>query len=147
MTDTTPGERVPVQESWEGSCACGRVRYRASGPLSEMIHCHCSDCRKRHGAAFGTHVGVSRGRFTILQGQEAIRVYVTEGEVRRSFCATCGSKIASESPKWAEIYVTAGTLDTPLVGLRQIHIFVRSKVAWHDIADRNAQHAGYPVSW
>lgn len=147
MSDRGAGDSIPSGDIWEGSCACGRVRYRAVGPLSEMIHCHCTDCRKRHGAAFGTHVGVSRSGFTILEGQEAIRIYVTGGEVRRSFCATCGSKIASDSPSWAETYFTAGTLDTPLAGLRQLHIFVRSKAAWYEIADPNPRHAAYPVSW
>jgi len=137
----------PGWEHWEGSCACGLVRYRAVGPLSEMIHCHCSDCRKRHGAAFATHVGVSKDRFTILQGHEAIRVYVTGADVQRSFCSVCGSNIASDSPSWDEVYFTAGTLDTPLAGLRQLHIFVRSKAAWFDILDSSPQHATYPVSW
>jgi len=136
-----------MQIVWEGSCACGRVRYRAVGPLTEMIHCHCSHCRKRHGAAFATHVGVSKERFAILQGQAAIRVFVTGADARRSFCGDCGSKISSDSPSWDEVYFTAGTLDTPLTGLRQSHIFVRSKVAWHDILDSNPQHATYPVSW
>ena len=143
-------DRVPKgdpAESSEGSCSCGRVRYRVGGPLIKMVHCHCSDCRKRHGAAFASHVGVGRKHFIFVQGEEALQSYETRGGVHRRFCSFCGSKVTSDSPDWEEIYFTAGTLDTPLSGLKQLHIFVRSKVAWYDILDANPQHEEYPPSW
>jgi len=37
-----------------GSCLCGGVRYEIAGPLSGALNCHCSMCRKAHGAAFRT---------------------------------------------------------------------------------------------
>jgi hypothetical protein len=92
-------------------------------------------------------VGVARERFSVLDGEEAMASYFTQTGVRRRFCQRCGSKIASDSPAWEEVYFTAGTLDTPLVGLEQLHIFVRSKVHWYDILDVNPQHEGYPASW
>lgn len=134
-------------ECWEGSCLCGRVRYRAMAPLTEMVHCHCSDCRKRHGAAFATHVGVAKERFTVVRGEEALHTYVTRRGVSRRFCSVCGSKILSSSPQWEEVYFTAGTLESLLVGVEQLHVFVRSKVPWYDILDGSPQHEEYPPSW
>ena len=36
----------------KGSCLCGTVQWRLDPPFGEMSHCHCSMCRKAHGAAF-----------------------------------------------------------------------------------------------
>ncbi len=139
MTDDDP--------IFEGSCACGQIRYRAIGPLTQMIHCHCSDCRKRHGAAFATHVGVARARLTFVQGQDMLQHFRNESGTRRWFCRHCGSKIVSEADGWRETYFTAGTLDTPLAAPAQMHIFVRSKVSWYEICDGHPQHSAYPSEW
>jgi hypothetical protein len=41
-----------------GSCLCGGVRYEISGALSKALNCHCSMCRKAHGAAFRSRARV-----------------------------------------------------------------------------------------
>ena len=38
----------------EGRCLCGALRYEIDGPFVDMLHCHCSMCRKHHGTAFAT---------------------------------------------------------------------------------------------
>lgn len=37
-----------------GSCLCGTERYAITGAFATAGHCHCSMCRKAHGAAFAT---------------------------------------------------------------------------------------------
>ena len=37
-----------------GSCLCGAVAYEVDAPAGPIVHCHCSTCRKTHGAAFST---------------------------------------------------------------------------------------------
>lgn len=39
-----------------GACLCGAVRFKLEGPFGHMTHCHCSVCRKHHGAPFATFV-------------------------------------------------------------------------------------------
>ena len=46
-----------------GSCLCGGVAWEADGPFDLMSHCHCSICRKAHGAAFATYVAVPAAGF------------------------------------------------------------------------------------
>ncbi len=134
------------EQIYEGSCLCGRVRYRATGPLGDLGHCHCTDCQKSCGAAFGTYVAVLRERFTFVQGEKDLQAYQAESGTRRLFCRTCGSKITAESDKWEAIYVLAGTLDTPLEQKPTVHIWVRSKVPWYEIRDGLVQHATDPDS-
>ena len=131
----TAGDGGPEDATYGGSCLCARVRYRATGPFLDMLHCHCSDCRKTHGAAFLTAIGVSRERLTIEADADAVTSYTADSGTRRTFCRACGSKIAVENPSWDAVYVPAATLDTPLPHRPQLHMFVRSKVAWFDILD------------
>ena len=37
-----------------GSGLCGAVRFQLEGTPQFINHCHCSMCRKAHGAAFGS---------------------------------------------------------------------------------------------
>ncbi len=132
------------EQVYEGSCLCGRVRYRATGPLGEFGHCHCSDCQKSHGSAFNTSIEVPRHRFTILQGEDHLQAYQVESGTRRLFCRTCGATMISEADAWEAVYFSAGTLDTPLDQKPTYHIWVRSKAPWYEILDELPQHATYP---
>jgi hypothetical protein len=58
-----------------GSCLCGAVKYRIDTPIREVSHCHCSMCRKAHGAAFASYASVPRAAFHLLEGQDRIGRY------------------------------------------------------------------------
>src|SRR5258705_7302782 len=110
------GGKVPEQEGvHEGSCCCGRVRYRVEGPFGTFSHCHCLDCRKTHGAAFATYIGVERKHLHFLRGESEIEGFTTGTGTRRSFCRNCGSSLTSTVAQEPDMtYVAAGTLDTSL---------------------------------
>lgn len=129
---------------YEGSCQCGRVRYRAEEPFVDLLHCHCTDCQKCHGAAFATGLGVRREQYTVTQGREELSSYRAASGTVRSFCRNCGSKLLVENEKWDAVYVPAGTLDTPLQRKPDLHMYVRSKVAWFEIQDNLPQHETDP---
>ena len=40
----------------DGSCLCGKLRFRLAVRPQFINHCHCSLCRKASGAGFGTFV-------------------------------------------------------------------------------------------
>lgn len=129
----------------EGSCVCGRVRFRVAGPLESMSHCHCTDCRKSHGAAFATYVGVAAERFSVTQGAAEVSGWTTETGTRRNFCRACGSNIScTVAPEPEMIYLAAATFDTPIEIRPGSHIFVRSRVPWYEIQDGLPQHREYP---
>ena len=33
----------------EGGCMCAAVRYQVTGPLRDVVGCHCSQCRRMTG--------------------------------------------------------------------------------------------------
>src|SRR5206468_4227360 len=51
-----------------GTCLCGYVAFEADAPFEFMGHCHCSMCRKHHGAAFSSALAVHPSRFRWLRG-------------------------------------------------------------------------------
>jgi hypothetical protein len=49
---TEPRLKAVAANSIHGSCLCGGVEFEIAGPLSAPLNCHCSQCRKQHGATF-----------------------------------------------------------------------------------------------
>lgn len=125
------------------SCLCGTVAWEASSPLELMGHCHCSMCRKVHGAAFATYVVTSAEGFRWIQGNEMVRRYESSPGGHRSFCSRCGSIVAGD-PAEGRIFMPAGCLDDD-PGTRPLaHLFVASKAPWHEISDDLQRFEAYP---
>src|SRR6266850_144945 len=95
------------EEVFEGSCLCGAVRYRIAGRPGEMWHCHCTDCRKSHGAAFSSSVQVDRGNFKLICGDDRLVTYEAKTGTTRSFCGRCGSNVSGTIKSEPDsVYVT-----------------------------------------
>jgi len=128
-----------------GSCLCGDVRFEIDGVLKGASHCHCSMCRKAHGAAFGTYAAAKAAEFRFVSGEDRITRYRSSAEVVRAFCARCGSTLPWPRESEPEVVdVVLGILDDD-PGLRPSHhIFVASKAPWHEITDNLPQYATRP---
>ena len=128
-----------------GSCLCGSVRYEVHGSLGRVSHCHCSMCRKAHGAAFATYGRVGSGDFVLVSGADDIASYQSSPEVTRTFCKRCGSALQFITTKRPGSFsVALGTLDDDPGVQASLHIFVGSKAPWFDITDDLPQHAARP---
>ena len=127
-----------------GSCLCGSVRYEIRGPLGRVTHCHCSMCRKVHGAAFGTYARVNDAEFAWTQGEGDIATYRSSQDVQRTFCRRCGSTLQFIRESRPEGFALAmGTLDDDPGVRPSRHIFVDSKAPWFEIHDELPQHRAY----
>ncbi|HKE40632.1 MAG TPA: GFA family protein [Casimicrobiaceae bacterium] len=128
-----------------GSCLCGVVCYEVRGPLSPAVNCHCSMCRKVHGAAFGTYARVERSDFAILSGTDEVASYQSSPEVTRTFCRRCGSTLQFISSRRPGSFALAlGTVDDDPGVRPERHIFVGSKAAWFDITDQLPRYDARP---
>lgn len=126
-----------------GSCRCGAVRYEIAGAFKLVGNCHCSICRKSHGAAFVTWGIIDPEQFRWVAGEEFVQGHQSSPGTLRCFCGNCGSPlVCSHGGKVGEVAV--GSLDDD-PGLRpREHIFVGSKAPWYEIADSLPQHAEWP---
>ena len=117
-----------------GSCLCGQVRFHVELPSKWCAHCHCSMCRKYHGAGYVTWVGLEEQRFHLQDGQSPLSWYESSSGARRGFCSHCGSSLFFQSKQWAgEIHVALGAFDQPIDRQPQAHAFYNTHVDWMPI--------------
>src|SRR3954463_12488193 len=148
MVEASRNEGTPSTASAvvTGSCLCRAVQWEARAPFFNMTHCHCSMCRKAHGAPFATYVGTKADGFRFVQGEAAIKRYRSSGQTERCFCGLCGSVVPG-APYSGSAYMPAGCLDQDPGVRPKAHIFAASKAPWYTIADSLPQHAEYPSEW
>jgi len=101
-----------------------------------IVNCHCSKCRRWHGAAFRTRSTIKRENFSWTKGEENLGKYYSSKSVAKTFCKTCGSSLVSlydDRPDY---------IGLPIGGLEQdpgnqpiANIFVGSKSPWYKITD------------
>jgi GNAT superfamily N-acetyltransferase len=73
--------------TYDGSCHCGRVRFRVTAALDRVVRCNCSICRKK---GF-LHLIVPPAQFELLSGAGDLTVYTfNTGVAKHQFCRHCG---------------------------------------------------------
>ncbi len=127
-----------------GGCLCGGVQYEIDGQLGEAGNCHCSMCRRAHGAAFGTYARVNVDQFSWISGEELLSVYESSSGGFRCFCRICGSPLGTRAEGGELGWVTLGTVEGD-PGVRPVdHCFVGSKAPWYEITDKLPQFDEWP---
>jgi len=128
-----------------GSCLCAGVRYEIEGTLTEVRNCHCSICRKAHGAAFRSRASVRAKDFRWTSGEQSITWYESSPGTHRGFCSRCGSPLLSRFDDRPEVYgLPLGCLDLDPGVRPAMHIFVGSKAPWYEIGDSLPQFEEFP---
>ena len=74
-------------ENREGSCHCGRVRFRAQVDLDLLSQCSCTVCTKKG----ILHLPVAPDYFELLRGKNSLTIYTFgTGVAQHTFCSHCG---------------------------------------------------------
>ena len=121
---------------FSGGCLCGAVRFEVTPPTKWCAHCHCSLCRRAHGAAFVTWVGVEKANFELVSGGGEISWYQSTPEARRGFCTACGSTLLFEGERWSdEVHIALAAMDGPIDRSPQAHVFYDAYVDWVELGD------------
>lgn len=125
-----------------GGCLCGAVRYRVTGPVRQVLACHCGQCRRTH-SHFAAYTACATGDF-VLERDRALRWYQSSLEAKRGFCGDCGASLFWAPAHGRTVSIAAGTLDGA-TGLRiGGHIFTAEKGDYYTIADGAPQWAQEP---
>lgn len=123
----------------KGSCACGGIQYELNDKFLIANHCHCSICRKVHGTAFGTFGHAQAEACRWIEGEEFLTGYqAVQGP--RNFCRVCGSNMPSVFPEMNYVRIPLATLDDDPEIQPKVHLYVKSKVPWFEIADTLPQY-------
>lgn len=128
-----------------GSCQCGAVQFSVDGDITDLSHCHCSMCRKLHGAAYVTIAGVIRDSFEWNVGRDALKTYASSDAIDRFFCEICGSQLGCfYKPEPKLMYLAMGTVEGNPAHPPSYHQFVGSIAPWHEITDELPQWDTWP---
>ncbi len=117
-----------------GSCFCGAVKFEIELPTLFCGHCHCSMCRRPHGASFVTWTGVPPERFRITAGEQDIARFGSSEKGTRSFCRNCGSQMFCQTePEVIDIALAAlhGKIDRR----PEAHYYYDSRADWTVVND------------
>jgi hypothetical protein len=119
-----------------GGCPCGAVELEIGLPTKWCAHCHCSMCRRAHGAPFVTWVGVARERFAIVKGEASLVRHASSSAARRSFCNACGAMMLFEGDRWAdEVHVARASIPGAIDRAPQCHVYYDSRASWVNVTD------------
>ena len=122
-----------------GGCLCGAVRYEISGPLKQVVGCHCSMCRRQTGH-YLAFTAAWLEDFSLTE-QGGLKWYYSSARSRRGFCGTCGSVLFFATDGDTKISITAGTLDGASGLKTAAHIYVADKGDYYELDEQIAQHA------
>lgn len=125
----------------KGHCECRRVRFEVDAAINDYSHCHCSQCRRMHGAAFATFAGLPKSKFSYVSGESQLTHYASSSDHNRVFCRICGSNILVDldgDPDNSYVSMSAIEGDPPRP--EGYHIYVGSKAPWHEILDELKQY-------
>lgn len=117
-----------------GKCLCGKVEVKIRGEISDIIHCHCSLCRKNSGTAYATNGFVKSTDFEITSGKEYLSTFSFKPGRNRYFCSGCGSPVYSSNEQdLSRIRIRLGILDSNIAERPISHNFVSSKANWEEL--------------
>lgn len=120
-----------MAEEAMGGCQCGEVRYRFDGAPLELTVCHCTECQRQSGSAFGMSLWIPASAFALLSGSlKFFEVVCDSGRIKScAFCPTCGTRIYHRTDD-AGISIKAGTLDDTSSLRPTHHYWTKRKQPW-----------------
>ena len=121
-----------MSKTYRGSCLCGEIRFEADQFGEHNGHCHCSMCRKFHGAAYATLAEVPADRFRWTRGSEHLQSYVADNGTTRQFCARCGSSLtfAAAGADGSAVEIALACFDDPVPVRPDAHIYLDHGAGW-----------------
>jgi len=116
-----------------GGCACGAVRYETVGDPVRISVCHCKDCQRRSGSAFG--IGCYFPRDAVMLAGGGTRKYERVSDAGRRvslrFCENCGTTVCWEPEVLPNaIGIAGGTFDDTDWLDPKLHIWSKSAHKW-----------------
>ncbi|ANO53200.1 GFA family protein [Woeseia oceani] len=120
------------EQTFSGSCLCGKVAYEISGEVQAFFHCHCGRCRKASGTGHASNVIVRYSQQSWTRGENLLRRYhVPDAErFHTVFCSECGSPMPRVAAQANIAVIGAGSLDNDPDLTVTGRIFQDSRAKW-----------------
>lgn len=127
----TPRVVAQTRKVVQGGCQCGAVRYEITAPPLALYVCHCRECRKQSGSAFGISVVARSADVRLVQGE--LRRWSRAADSGRTvdcfFCPHCGARIwHGAKDREDRISIKSGSLDEAIDLGAAVHIWTSRKL-------------------
>jgi hypothetical protein len=112
------------------------VRYRLVDDPIALAVCHCNECQRQSGSAFGLSLAIAEHGFELLSGVlKSFTVTCDSGRPKTcAFCPECGVRIYHQGPN-RELSIKAGTLDDRSDLRPDAHYWISRRQPWVSIPD------------
>ena len=137
----------------QARCQCGDLTVTVLGPPRSAVACHCTDCQRRTGSAFGISIVFDLADVTVKAEDCGTYQRISDGgeTVQQRFCRPCGTTVLWQADVHPGLIVVAGGAfdDTSWVA-PAFHAWTRTgqdwfhrsgdlpryaRTPWHDDAD------------
>ncbi len=119
-------------------CCCGQASLEVSGKAAVSAACHCNDCKKRTGSAFGVSIYFYKEDVKVCDGEYQVYSIDKEGlRQKRYFCKKCGSTTHWETASFPEMVgVAAGNIIGEIVETPDFNACSEIAFSWVNISDK-----------
>ncbi len=121
-----------------GGGQCGALRYQITAAPLMSYACHCTNCQRIAGSAFGLATTITEGSLEFTTGKPARVEWKSKSGNERygMFCGGCGCRIAhGQDPSNGIPSLRAGTFDDVSWVVPAGHIWTKSAQAWFRFGD------------
>ena len=132
-----------------GGCHQALSATSAEGVIVNIFTCHCTECQKQSGSAFGMTLSLQEGGLRRLSGdlRQWIRRLPSNQNLLCEFCALCGTRVyhTSDSNRAAgTLSIKPGTLDETSWLKPFAHLWTDRAQPWITIAPGQIRYARNP---
>lgn len=121
-----------MPQPYTGGCQCGAIRYVLHAEPLRIVACHCTECQRQSGSAFGMSMQI---RLADLQLSGPVRTFTRKADSGHdntgTFCPGCGNRIYNETTRTPGLAVLKpGTLDDTSWVRPASFIWLKSAQGW-----------------
>lgn len=131
-----------------GGCQCGALRYEIRAEPLSLYVCHCTECQRQSGAAFGMSLMVPRPALVYTKGMPRrwARTADSGRTIESDVCDGCGVRPVNYPTTNDKVsIVKPGTLDDTRWLHPVGHIWTKSAQSWLAIPKDSVIHEGHPA--
>jgi len=122
---------------YTGGCQCGQVRYELTAEPKRLVACHCKECQRQSGSAFGMSMLVAEDNLAVTGVTKQFTRIADSGNPNTGvFCPECGVRIYNV-PRYVQgmLVLKPGTLDDTSWLRPSYFVWMKSTQGWVPVPD------------
>ncbi|WP_375429463.1 GFA family protein [uncultured Sphingomonas sp.] len=117
---------------WQAECNCGQLRATCTGTPDRISVCHCTNCKRRTGSAFGWNASFHASVVKTVGDYHSFARRTDSGRTNTyHFCPICGSTVFYDvEMRPGMTSVPAGAFASADFPKPTVQVFGQRRVSW-----------------